>query len=294
MRKILATLLRVRPLAVVAPFAVLMPFAVVSRLANHDSSNGQHILKVSVGEGVAGIIPYHSDVIHGCDDFDFNDVSSSRKWKYVGSAPLSYVPWRPEHHGIISIPVGTTTSINELIGSQVCANASAGFSGTDKCIARFVVSCDALFTGTGGFDGEWYVGIGNPDGTGNVYAGAMLSFAPGFPEHPSSQLLAGSYTSQTSRTETPTNFTISPNTWYDLIISWTPGVIKYYAAVYGQTPTLIATNTTNISTDAQYLLIGNCRYHKGSPAVNLLVEKVEWLYKAPQSGSFLQENLIKF
>jgi hypothetical protein len=68
-----------------------------------------------------------------------------------------------------SEPYGSAT-----IGSS---EAIGKFSGVDKCVARFVVSCDALFTGNGGFDGEWYIGIANPDGAGNVYAGAMLSLA---------------------------------------------------------------------------------------------------------------------
>jgi len=83
-------------------------------------------------------------------------------------------------------------------------------------------------------------------------------------------------------------------TWYDLIISWTPTVIKYYAAVYGQTPRLIAANTTNISTEPQYLLMGNCRYRNGSPSVTLLIDKVEWLYKTSQSGLHAEENLLSF
>jgi hypothetical protein len=267
--------------------------AVVVVLARHTGSNAQHNLTVQPGEGVApSLHSSKSDVIHGYDDFIFNDIGSSRNWAYVGSTPLSFVPWRLGHHGTVSIPTGTTTSVNELIGNQVCASPSSSFSGINKCVTRFVVSCDELYTGSRGFSGEWFIGIGNPDGTGNVYAGAMLSFAPGFPDHPSTELLAGSYTSQTNHTETPTNFTIAANTWYDLIISWTPTVIKYYAAVYGQTPTLIATNTTNISTKPQYLLIGNCRYRNGSPSVNLLVDKVEWLYTTSQSGSFLQKNWL--
>jgi hypothetical protein len=82
--------------------------------------------------------------------------------------------------------------------------------------------------------------------------------------------------------------------WYDLIIYWTPTVIKYYAAVYGQTPTLIATNTTNISTEPQYLLIGNNRYKNGSPSVTLLIDKAEWLYTTSAGGSYLEETLLKF
>jgi hypothetical protein len=257
-------------------------------------SNAPSYLKVYAGEGVAGIVHTGSDVFHGSDDFLYNDIGSSKKWVYVGTIPLSFVTWQPGHQGIIAIPTGTMTSVNELVGPQVCTGPSASFSGITKCVARFVVSCDALFTASGGFDGEWYVGIANPDGTGNVYAGAMLSFAPGFDERPSAELLAGSYTSQSSHTETPTNFRIAPNIWYDLIISWTPTVIKYYAAVYGQIPALIAANATNISTEPQYLLIGNNRYKDGSPSVTLLIDKAEWLYKTSQSGSYLDETLLKF
>jgi hypothetical protein len=104
-------------------------------------------------------------------------IGSSKKWVYAGETPLWFAPSQVGHQGIVSIQTGTATSVNELIGAQVCASPSASFSGVDKCVARFVVSCDALFTGNGGFDGEWYIGIANPDGAGNVYAGAMLSLA---------------------------------------------------------------------------------------------------------------------
>jgi hypothetical protein len=256
--------------------------------------NAPQYLRVYAGDGVAGILHTGSDVVHGSDDFLYNEIGSSTNWVYVGATPLSSVAWQPGHQGIVSIPTGTTTSVNELIGKQVSTGPSVGFRGITKCVARFVVSCDALFTASGGFDGEWYLGIANPDGTGNVYAGALLSFAPGFDGHPSKELLAGSYTSQGSHTETPTNFRIAPNTWYDLIISWTPTVIKYYAAVYGQIPTLIATNTTNISREPQYLLIGNNRYKNGGPSVTLLIDKAEWLYTTSQETAYLSGNLLKF
>ena len=265
--------------------------AIVAKLARIKDS---HTYLRVYGEDVPGIHHTGSDVIHGSDDFLSNDIGSNKNWVYRGQTPRSFVPWQPGHQGVISISTGTTNSVNELIGQQVCVGPSVHFSGITKCVARFVVSCDALFTATGGFDGEWYLGIASPDGTGNVYAGAMLSYAPGFDEHPSTELLAGSYTSQSSHTETPTTFKIAPNTWYDLIISWTPTVIKYYAAVYGQTPTLIATNTTNISMEPQYLLIGNNRYKNASPPVTLLIDKVEWLYTTSQDIAYLGDNLLKF
>ena len=238
-------------------------------------------------ERVPVIVHSGPDVIHGSDDFLPDDIGSNKNWVYVGQPSRSFVPSQPKHQGIISISSGTTTSVNELIGPQVCS------PGIARCVARFVVSFDAPFTATGGFDGEWYVGIASPDGRGNVYAGAMLNYAPGFAEHPGTELLPGSYTSRSSETYTPTTFRMAPNTWYDLIISWTPKVIKYYAAVYGQTPTLIAIHTTNISTAPQYLVIGNNRYINGFPSVTLLLDKVEWYYTTSQDMADLADNMLK-
>jgi hypothetical protein len=122
-----------------------------------------------------------------------------------------------------------------------------------------------------------------------MYGGALLSFAPGFP---AAGLLAGSYTGISNYTETPTRFTIAPNTWYDLIVSWTPTAIKYYGAVYGETPRLIATNTTNISTIPQFPLAGNNRYGCGTHSVTLFIDKVEWFYQIsgsnPMARRFIQ------
>jgi hypothetical protein len=253
---------------------------------------GMRYVNVYAGEGVAGIINSGFDLVHGCDDFLSSDITSSKNWIYIGTTAHSFLSWQGQHQGIISIPSGTTKGVNELIGRQVCLGPSANFAGITKCIARFVVSCDELFRAKDGFDGEWYVGIARPDGTGNVYAGALLSFAPGFDQYPSRELLAGSYTSLSAHTETPTNFRIEPNTWYDLIVCWTPTVIKYYASVYGQTPKLIATNTTNISTEPQFLLVGNNRYKDGSPSVSLLVDKAEWLYTTSESDLNLNDTLL--
>jgi hypothetical protein len=72
---------------------------------------------------------------------------------------------------------------------------------------------------------------------------------------------------------------IANNTWYDLVISWTPTVIKYYAAVHGSTPELIATNTTDISTLPQFPIAGNNRYLAGNSLITLFVDKVEWFYE---------------
>ena len=231
-----------------------------------------------------------SDVIYGCDDFLSFDAPTdgSATWSHAGSSRPSVSNCQNGHTGIVSFPSGAAKGVNELIANQGSAFAAPDFGNVQKCVVRFVVSCDALFS-SGSFDGEWYVGIGNPNGSGAMYGGALLNFAPGFP---ATGLLAGSYTSTSNCTETPTRFTIAPNTWYDLIVSWTPTAIKYYGAVYGETPKLIATNTTNISTIPQFPLAGNNRYRGGTSSVTLFIDKVEWFYQIsgnnPVTRRFIQ------
>jgi hypothetical protein len=191
-----------------------------------------------------------SDLIYGRDDFLSFDTPTdgAATWSYVGTNGPSTSNCQNGHAGIVSFPSGTTQSVNELVANQGSDLGGPVFANVQKCLVRWVVLCNGLYSSSS-FDGEWYVGLGNPDGSGAMYGGALLSFAPGFP---AIGLLAGSYTGISNYTETPTRFTIAPNTWYDLIISWTPKAIKYYAAVYGETPKLIATNTTNISTIPQF------------------------------------------
>jgi hypothetical protein len=140
--------------------------------------------------------------------------------------------WQNGHAGIVSFPSGAANSVNELVANQGSDLGGPVFANVQKCMVRWVVLCNGLYSSSS-FDGEWHVGLGNPDGFGAMYGGALLSFAPGYP---AAGLLAGLYTSISNYTETPTSFTIAPNTWYDLIISWTPEAIKYYAAVYGSPP----------------------------------------------------------
>ena len=229
------------------------------------------------------------ELIYGCDDFLSlaAPTEGAPTWSYIGTNGLSMSNWQNGHAGIVSFPSGNTNSCNELIANQGSESAGPAFTNVQKCLVRWVVFCDGLYSSTS-FDGEWYAGIGNPDGHGAMHGGALLSFAPGFP---STGLLAGSYTGTSSYTETPTSFRIAPNTWYDLIISWTPTAIKYYAAVYGSTPKLIATNATNISKIAQYPIAGNNRYVRGANSVTLFIDRVEWLYQIPGNNSMVRHSI---
>jgi len=220
-------------------------------------------------------------VFYGYDDFlSLNcPTSAAVTWSYIGENGISKASRQSGRLGVVSFPSGTKSNVDELIANREVNLRGVDFGSLRKCVVRWIVSCDGTYSSRS-FDGEWYVGIGNPDGKGNMNGGALLSFAPGFP---AKGLLAGSYTSTSSHTETDTPFMIANNTWYDLVISWTPTVIKYYAAVYGSTPELIATNTTNISTLPQFPIAGNNRYLDGNSLVTLFVDKVEWFYET--SGS---------
>ena len=220
-------------------------------------------------------------VFYGYDDFlSLNcPTSAAVTWSYIGENGISKASRQSGRLGVVSFPSGTKSNVDELIANREVNLRGVDFGSVRKCVVRWIISCDGTYSSRS-FDGEWYVGIGNPDGTGNMNGGALLSFAPGFP---AKGLLAGSYTSTSSHTETHTPFIIASNKWYDLVISWTPTVIKYYAAVYGSTPELIATNTTNISTLPQFPIAGNNRYLDGNSLVTLFVDKVEWFYET--SGS---------
>jgi hypothetical protein len=149
------------------------------------------------------------------------------------------------------------------------------------------------------YNGEWYVGFANVSGS-SVFGGALLSYASGFTwsgpggvPTPTPGLVCGSYTGQNMSeiTETTaTNFpAIVPNTWYDLIILWTPTAINYYGAQYGTSPVLIGTHSAatpggpNIYTGGQYLHASNNMYTSG-PNVNLYIDLVEWLSKPRRRG----------
>ena len=223
-----------------------------------------------------------SHVFYGCDDLLSFDAPTDRAptWLYAGANQPSMSNRHNGHTGILSFASGTAVGVNELMGNHG-ALAGHDFTNVQKCVVRWVVSCSASYSPSS-FDGEWYVGIGSPDGRGAMHGGALLSFAPGFP---ATGLLAGSYTDISDITYTKTPFTISPNTWYDFIISWTPTAIKYFAAIHGAPPAIIATHTTNISQMAQFPLAGNNRYRAGTESVTLFIDKVEWLYQISGNDS---------
>ena len=67
-----------------------------------------------------------------------------------------------------------------------------------------------------------------------------------------------------------------------------------FVAPYGQTPALIATCTTHISTAAQYIWMVASKGSGGSTQQKLLIDRVEWLFQTSQSRLFLGENLMSY
>ena len=250
---------------------------------------------------------------YGNDDFIFWDMNNNptTPGTWIGVGTVSLATWQTDHPGIITFPSGTGGSLNQIVGnmgSPINSVPPPLFSTLEKAVVRFVVICDALFD-SNSFNGEWYVGFANVSGS-SVFGGALLSYAPGFTwtgpggvPTPTPGLVCGSYTGQniSEITETTaTNFpAIVPNTWYDLIISWTPTAINYYGAQYGTPPVLIGTHSAatpggpNIYTGGQYLHASNNMYTSG-PNVNLYIDMVEWLFKTSETGRLLESNLLNF
>jgi len=254
-----------------------------------------------------------SKVVYGKDDFIFwamnNNPTTPGSWIGVGSVSLAN--WQTNHPGIITFPSGTGGSLNQIVGNMGIPINNVPppvFSTLEKAVVRFVVMCDALFD-SNSFNGEWYVGFAFPTGA-NVFGGALLSYAPGFTwfgpggvPTPTPGLVCGSYTGESPNeiTETTaTNFpAIVPNTWYDLVISWTPSAINYYGAEYENTPVLIGTHSAatpggpNIYSGGQYLHASNNMYTSGSN-VNLYIDLVEWVFQVSDNVRYLEANLLNF
>ena len=254
-----------------------------------------------------------SNVVYGNDDFIFWDMNNNptTPGTWIGVGTVSLANWQTDHPGIVTFASGTGGSISQIVGNMglpVDNVPPPVFSTLQKAVVRFVVMCDALFA-SDSFNGEWYVGFANISGS-NVFGGALLSYAPGFTwtgpggvPTPTPGLVCGSYTGQSTSeiTETTaTNFpAIVPNTWYDLIISWTPTAINYYGSQYGSAAVLIGTHSAstpggpNIYAGGQYLHASNNMYTSGSN-VNLYIDKVEWLFQTSESVRFLEANLLNF
>ena len=120
-------------------WAKVGPAAVVRVFARVTDSVRRHQLMVHRSEDFARSLLTGSDVIHGYDDFVHADIASNRNWEYVGHTPFSFVASQPGNQDVVAISTGTTTSVNELIGKQLCAGPSGSFPGITKCLARFVV-----------------------------------------------------------------------------------------------------------------------------------------------------------
>jgi hypothetical protein len=106
-------------------------------------------------------------------------ADNALKWLYVRTNRFEMSNWQKDHPGIVSFPSGTTNSCNELIANAGSDLGWTDFTNVRKCPVRWVVSSNVLYSSSS-LDGEWYVGIGNPDGGGARHGGALLSFALDF------------------------------------------------------------------------------------------------------------------
>ena len=71
--------------------------------------------------------------------------------------------------------------------------------------------------------------------------------------------------------------------------------MKFYGAVYGNIPALLATITDNITTTQHTpIWVTNGRSATGSPAVNAYIDRIEVIWQTNQPRAHLGENLLSF
>lgn len=231
-----------------------------------------------------------SDFIYGYDDFVFHNIGAGAPWAdtSINGGVSSYDAWMTDHPGIYSMPCGTAAGDNgSLIGNL--SGSVGNYDVVKKAVFRFVVFFDSFFTSSD--YGEYYWGLSNSTAPGNLTSGAVFSFDPNFA--PGNFLICGNFDSS-GNSDAITTFQGTAATWYDTILSWTPTAVKYYAAAYGQTPSLISTQTTHISTASQWPWLVSSKGANGSTSRTMRLDRVEWLLQVSQTRLFLGEGLINF
>jgi len=256
--------------------------------------------------------PGASDIIYIQDDFVEKDWQAGGGAAYrwyngvSGAGTGGAAAWSTDHVGVYQLNITTATGSSWLQPQTDLGISSMPFSALKKAVCRAVIKADAAFQ-TAVNDGEWTFGWS--DNFPSVQYGALFSIAPGFTGGPGANgvggsgvtgaggLLVGTYNNVSTNHYgyIQTFFTITPNTWYDFIISWTPaGPVKFYVAQYGSAPTLVGTITDNIATVGQTLFLTNLRGTAGGNNVNVFVDRIEYIYQLTKPAVLLGQGLLNF
>jgi hypothetical protein len=251
-----------------------------------------------------------SDVIYDCDDFLFatwGTGAAAYKWfnTTTGAGVFAPFAYSADHVGVLKL--GATTAIGAAyIEQQSGLGSGLVLASAKKVVARFIVMADASYESSGA-NGEWTFGFA--DNFPSVQYGALFSVAPGYTGLPGANgvggtgvtgaggILAGTYNNVATNHfgYIQTGFAVNPNIWYDFIISYSAAAVKFYGAVYGNSPSLLGTITDNITTTQHTpIFVTNGRSAAGSPAVNMYIDRIELLLQTNQPRAYLGENLLAF
>ncbi len=236
-------------------------------------------LNLGIPQGAAGSGGSESSAFAGAgwtDDFIDPDWagSNSTRWSawYTGNAGYGPVSGQntihtPDHPGQVVLVNGTTS------GSQVgfVTNWDNGceIGQASKVVVRFVIQAVTIQTLPGN-PGQFYFGITDNDFT-SIQNGCVVMFDPGDAATNWCTWTMGPNTDAGATKNVALN--ISNGTWYEWIISYTPGVnCKFYGRVWtpGQTgtPPLLFTHTTTMPsvTAEQYITMFGETFAGSSPS----------------------------
>ena len=233
------------------------------------------------------------------DDLDFitwntgAGASGGTTWTTSGGA-FTWAQEPGDHFGVIKLP---KTNNAGLIGNQDTTSGSGvAFAALQKAVARFVVLPD---NSPEVANNEWWCGFFNS--FTNQQFGALFSAAQGFTNlpnangvagfvNPATGLIAATYNSVSGGNLGYIQTGLQPvaNQWLDLIVVWTPVANRFYAAVYGNTPVLVATITNNIcSNQSIYPAIFNA-----SANTNLYCDRIEVIWQSTNAKQWMGEGLL--
>jgi hypothetical protein len=240
--------------------------------------------------------PPPTNYIAGYDEFllqSWASGSTYSTWNNAGPT-VAQSPWVANHQGVAVMPSSAAAGQCWLILQE--GTNCPDLTKVSKAVMRLVWMVDTAFS-TANVNDEVYFGFTDA----NVATkGALFSYAPGYVQAnlsgPPANIIGGTYNGAGVHNYATTTFGITPGTWYDCILSLTSTAAKFYAATWGNIPTLIATITTGLNLNApNFLWIGNNHNTSGDATANLYLDKAEWFFQPVTPGQLMYgQNLSTF
>lgn len=191
-----------------------------------------------------------SSRFHAFDDFTGGSIANSQPFAFAGltsgAASNATVAGEASHPGICTLALGTTAGANASWAfKSMSAVLFGGGVWRHECIFRIPVASDGTDTFTA------RVGFGDSISNATEHTdGAFLRYTHGT-NSGKFQAVTRSNGSE-SGSAADSGVTMSAGTWYHsvIIVNAAATSVEFYLGAAGATPTLVATNTTNIPSGA--------------------------------------------